>query len=150
MDTALITDTAEIMRNGIHPRHRQLPFVSTDTSYLPYPWISLIDDSGLIFYFLFLSCGDNVPSALWVDKCVSAAIVLRTRSLPECPLFLLSPLLFLSPLSFQKIFSPFFYPTFLLLTPPYHHCHHSLPFTLPLSHLSRSLFFFLAEPPRGE
>ncbi len=137
MDTALITDTTQIMRNRLCSRILSPSHALSALIPLCLKHCVVFTCAGfhlLMIQAVFSASGDNVLSALW-----EISVFWRdSLDLFGMSLLLYSPL-FLSRLSFQYFSSArpfFFYPTFLL-TP----LAHSLPFTLSLSHLSFSVFF---------
>lgn len=134
MDTALITDARQIMRSGSarpYPLTITLPLSALIPLRLKHCIVFTCTGFHLLMIqAVFSASGDNVLPALWEIS------VFRRDSLDLFRMsLLLSPSLFLSPLSFQ-IFLPL--STFLLSHISPYSPRHSLPF--PLSHLSFSFF----------
>lgn len=137
MDTALITDTRQIMRNrlcgGIHsPSHALSALIPLCLKHCVV--FTCAGFHLLMIQAVFSASGDNVLSALWeISVFWRDSLDLFAMSLP------LYPPLFLSLLSFQYFFLPLS-PFLLSHISPYSP-RHSLLFTLSLSHLSLSFFF---------
>lgn len=135
MDTALITDARQIMRSGTarpYPLTITLPLSALIPLRLKHCIVFTCTGFHLLMIqAVFSASGDNVLSALWEIS------VFRRDSLDLFRMsLLLSPSLFLSPLSFQISLR---LSTFLLSHISPYSPRHSLPF--PLSHLSFSFFF---------